>query len=183
MDHTPPLTPRERLERYAAEAEAVGDRSAPWLRALADHTAEMEAQAARHAQDCAVLVERVLAAEAAVRETSKRGWLSRSQVEDIVVPALWNKTMIFASVFWGLAFCGVVAGVHFYDKATIKQNVWMGFDAGGEQCEDQPPGSDPWVKCWQAMYRYRPDPAQVPPTPAAAPASATRAAKGGTATR
>ncbi len=35
MDHAPALSAVEAMERMAAEAEAVGDRSAPWLRALA----------------------------------------------------------------------------------------------------------------------------------------------------
>jgi glycosyltransferase A (GT-A) superfamily protein (DUF2064 family) len=82
MDTNVQPTTQERLARAAAEAEAVGDRSAPLLRALSDYAALDEARAARKEQARAAQRADMRAATQAVRENTNRPLISDHQGPD-----------------------------------------------------------------------------------------------------
>jgi len=151
MDALPALTPREKLERAAAEAEAVGDRSAPLLRAMADKAAIDEARDAREEQARAALRTDMREATAAVRENTRRPLLTDFQLATEVLPAL------LVSVGWGKAIAGAVLLFGAY---------WIGWDVRAYQ--------EPAFRCgahWDngQPFCYRPDPngqVIIPPAPA-----------------
>jgi hypothetical protein len=165
VDTNVPPSAQERLARAAADAKGVGDRSAPFLLALA--RAE-QAAAEREARDdarAASLRADLREAVRRVEQNTAKPALTDTQVRDSVVPVMtagasWGKAIIGALLL-GAAF---VAG-DMYRASTepvMTCGDWWSYQDGSRQ-----------AICWYPYGdRMRPTPPPPPPQELAAPPTA-----------